>query len=60
MQPEWYGGRGIPPSVVENALKCGSQIADEAQGTVTYIYENVTVVAREGGKFVITVWKTGH
>lgn len=51
---------GVPPSVVENAIKYGQKLPGSEPGTIKNIYENVVVVTNEAFNFVITVWKTGH
>ena len=51
-------GRGIPPSVVENAIKVGAK-AESYGKTIVHIFQNVKVVTDEFSQFVITVIKTG-
>jgi RHS repeat-associated protein len=60
MEPDGFGGRGVPPSVVENALRFGLQEPSDEAGWVWYVYENVRVLATTTGEFVRTVIKTGH
>ena len=60
MAPVGLGGRGIPPSVVENALDFGTQTAGKFADTVVYTYENVVVVWNFVENMVVTVIKTGH
>jgi RHS repeat-associated protein len=60
MSPVGFGGRGVPPSVVENALKYGMQSAGRLPDTVVYTYENVMIVWNYVTQIVVTVIKTGH
>ncbi len=60
MKPSGFGGRGVPPSAVENAIRFGEVHLGREPGTLVFIYENVTVVTNEAGNLVITVVKTGH
>jgi hypothetical protein len=54
------GRRGVPPSVVEHAIKYGAQTAGQGPGEIVHAFENVVVVTRNGGTFVKTVIKIGH
>ena len=60
MAPEAFGGRGVPVSVVENALRYGKAIPSEVPGRVLHIFGNVTVVTNLAGDEVVTVIKTGR
>jgi hypothetical protein len=60
MMPPGFGGRGVPPSVVQNALNFGVQSPGSQPNTVRYTYENVVVVWNYVQNWVVTVWKTGH
>jgi RHS repeat-associated protein len=61
MEPVGLGGRGVPPSVVKNAVDWGIKTAsDTVAGRVISTYENVRVVTDESLKNIITVIKTGH
>ncbi|MES4787548.1 MAG: hypothetical protein C4294_19120 [Nitrospiraceae bacterium] len=60
MAPVGLGGRGIPPSVVENAIRYGVTVPGREPGTVVHIYENVRVITDELGRVVYTVIKTSH
>lgn len=60
MSPVGLGGRGVPPSVVENALNFGLQSPGGFQNTVMYIFENVIIVWNNVENVVVTVIKTGH
>jgi hypothetical protein len=53
-------GRGVPPSVVENAIRFGSKALGNKPDTVVHTFENVTVVTNSAATRVITVIKTGH
>ena len=52
--------RGVPPSVVENAIKYGSKMPGNMADTVVHVYENVTVVTNLTYDVVITVINTAH
>jgi RHS repeat-associated protein len=52
--------RGVPPSVVEHAIKYGEVAGGNTAGVVVRTFENVTVVTNPAGTRVITVIKTGH
>jgi hypothetical protein len=60
MMPEGLGGRGIPPSVVQNALAWGESTPTEEELVVKSVYENVSVVYNQITNTVVTLWKTGH
>ena len=53
-----FGGRGVPPSAVKNAIEYGTQARSYGDRTV-YTYENVKVATESDGT-VVTVIKTGH
>ncbi len=59
MEPVGFGGRGIPPSVVENAIKYGEKTVGKS-GEIIHTYENVTVATNQTSDVVFTVYKTGH
>jgi RHS repeat-associated protein len=52
--------RGVPPSVVENAIRYGTKAPGNVGGRVVHNYENVRVVTNTSGDFVFTVIKTGR
>lgn len=52
--------RGIPPSVVENAIKYGKVTEGNTASEVVRTYENVRVVTNPEGTRVITVITTGN
>ncbi len=52
--------RGIPPSVVENAIKFGIKVPGNTSNEIVHIFENVRVVTNAESTRVITVIKTGH
>lgn len=54
--------RGVPPSVVENAItiKYGTKSAGNSAAEVVHIFENVKVVTNRQGSRVISVIKLGH
>jgi RHS repeat-associated protein len=60
MMPSGIGGRGIPPSVVENAIRYGTTQPGREPGTIVHIYENVMVVTDALNQLVITVIRTSH
>lgn len=60
MEPVGFGGRGVPPSVVQNALEYGNKTPGNLPGRIVSQYENVKVVANETLDTIITVIKTGH
>jgi hypothetical protein len=47
-------GRGIMPSVVENAIQNGVRTAGSEAGTFQHVFEGVRVITNEAGR-VITV-----
>ena len=51
--------RGIPPSVVENAIKFGSVTPGNTAGVVVRTFENVRVITNTEGTCVISVIKIG-
>ena len=60
MAPVAEGGRGIPPSVVENAISYGEVVAGKTADTAVFVFENVQVVMNTLTDTVITVIKIGH
>jgi RHS repeat-associated protein len=60
MVPRGLGGRGVPVSVVENAIKNGTKSAGNQPGTVIHVFENVRVVTNQAANRVITVITTGN
>lgn len=54
------GSRGIPPTVIENAIKHGVISSGNTPGTVVRTFDNVRVVTNLQGTHVITVMKIGH
>ena len=52
--------RGVPPSVVENAVQFGTKSPGNTPGTIVHTFENVIVVTNQLGNRVITVIRTGH
>jgi hypothetical protein len=52
--------RGVPPSVVENAIKYGSKIQGNTASEVVHVFENVRVVTNPEATRVITVITTGR
>ncbi len=52
--------RGVPPSVVENALKFGTKVHGNTSNEIVHIFENVRVVTNPEGTRVITVITTGR
>jgi len=52
--------RGVPPSVVENAIQHGAKSAGNQPGTVVHTFENVRVVTNAAANRVITVITTGR
>jgi len=60
MAPRGFGGRGVPPSVVQNAIDYGSKTVGNTIGTVVSTYENVAVVTNDALNRVITVITKGH
>ena len=55
-QGERLFSRGVPPSVIENAVEFGRRVPG-APGTVKHLFENVVVVTDAAITRVITVWK---
>jgi hypothetical protein len=60
MAPVGLGGRGVPPSAVENALSFGASVPGKEPGVFVITYENVRVVWNYIEEMVITVIKLGH
>jgi len=52
--------RGIPPSVVENAIKFGEVKPGNTTAEVVRTFENVRVITNPEGKRVISVIKIGN
>jgi hypothetical protein len=52
--------RGVPPSVVENAIKFGKVTPGNTAAEVVRTFENVRVITNPAGDRVISVIKTGH
>ncbi len=52
--------RGIPPSVVENAIKFGQVTRGNTAAEVVRTFENVRVITNPQGTRVISVIKMGH
>jgi len=52
--------RGVPPSVVENALKFGSKSQGNTSNEIVHTFENVRVVTNKEGSRIITVITTGR
>ena len=52
--------RGVPPSVVENAIKFGSKSSGNTPGVIIHTFENVRVVTDSEAVRVITVITTGR
>ena len=60
MSPVGLGGRGMPPSVVENAINYGTQVLSKYDPTAKiFTYENANVVYNFVTNVVITVYKGG-
>jgi hypothetical protein len=51
--------RGVPPSVVENAIKFGTKIPGNTSNEIVHVFENVKVVTNSDKNRVITVITTG-
>lgn len=51
--------RGVPTSVVENAIKFGSKTQGNTCREVIHVFENIRVITDLNEKTVITVIKTG-
>jgi RHS repeat-associated protein len=60
MVPRGLGGRGVPPSVVENAIQHGTRTVGNQPGTLVFTYENVRIVTNAAANRVITVLTTGR
>lgn len=60
MVPRGLGGRGIPPSVVENAIQHGTRTVGNQPGTLVFTFENVRIVTNAAANRVITVITTGR
>jgi RHS repeat-associated protein len=59
MAPRGLGGRGVPPSVVENAIEYGKQMLGNKPDTLKHVYDNVTVITTDSivaARRVITVF----
>jgi hypothetical protein len=52
--------RGIPPSVVENAIKFGKITPGNTAAEVVRIFDNVRVITNPAGTRVISVIKIGN
>jgi RHS repeat-associated protein len=52
--------RGVPPSVVENAIKFGTVTSGNTAAEVVRTFENVRVITNPTGTKVISVIKLGH
>jgi RHS repeat-associated protein len=52
--------RGVPPSVVENAIKFGVKIPGNTSGEIVHVFENVRVVTNSDTSRVITVITAGR
>jgi RHS repeat-associated protein len=60
MAPVGLGGRGIPPSVVENALNFGTSAPAKEPGVMKVLFDNVQVIWNYVDNIVVTVIRTGH
>ena len=60
MAPRGLGGRGVPVTVVENAIKNGTKAAGSQPGTIVHVFENVRVVTNQAANRVITVITNGN
>jgi len=60
MLPVGMGGRGIPPSVVENTITHGSKAVGNKPDSIVHTFDNVIVVTNEALNKVITVFTTGR
>lgn len=49
--------RGIPPSVVENAIRWGQRLPGNQPNTLKFVYDNVVVITNQAANVVITVRK---
>jgi RHS repeat-associated protein len=52
--------RGVPPSVVENAIQHGVKSVGNQPGTLVFTFENVRVITNAAANRVITVITTGR
>jgi hypothetical protein len=52
--------RGVPPSVVENAIKFGIKKMGKTPNEIVHVFENVRVVTNFDASLVITVIKVGE
>lgn len=52
--------RGVPPSIVENAIKFGEKFPGNTTNEIIHVFENVRVVTTADGSRVITVITTGR
>jgi RHS repeat-associated protein len=63
MAPRGFGGRSVPPSVVENALRWGERTLGNKPDTMKHVYDNVTVITTNSivaARRVITVIVKGR
>jgi hypothetical protein len=60
MMPVGFGERGVPSSVVQNAIAFGERTTGDFPYVVEIVYENVTVIFNTLTNTVITVIKTGQ
>jgi len=51
--------RGIPPSVIENAINFGKKIPGNTSEEIVHIFENIRVVTNSNATKVITVISVG-
>jgi hypothetical protein len=52
--------RGVPPSVIENAIKFGVKNPGNTPNEIVHVFENVRVVTNSNGTKIITVITTGR
>ncbi len=52
-------GRGVPPSVVQNAMNVGTK-APSYDSAVTHTFENIKVISNTAGNIIRSVIKTGN
>lgn len=54
--------RGIPPSVVENAVKHGHKTVNTkyVEPRCVYTYDNVTIITDISGKIIISLGRRSH
>jgi RHS repeat-associated protein len=57
MMPKGFGGRGIPPSVIENALQYGDYFEGKISDTVVIMTDDVAVVWNYLTNTVVTAWQ---